>query len=257
MTATHAAPAPPARTPPRTSTLDRARLMKLAETEYHRFSVVLQDMRTEDWIRPTDCPGWDVRAIAGHALGMAEMSASVRDGRRQQKAAAKRGGEFIDDLTALQVEEHAKLSTRMLTDRYVATATRAARARRRTPWFIRRRSLPIAQNVGGKRESWTIGYLVDTVLTRDPWMHRIDIGRATGRPPTLSADHDGVLVADVVTEWAGRHGRTCQVELTGPAGGSWTFGAGGPRIEMDAIEFCRTASGRETGTDLMATEVPF
>jgi hypothetical protein len=33
--------------------------------------------------------------------------------------------------------------------------------------------------------------------------------------------------------------------------------AGGPTIELDAIEFCRTLSGRETGTDLLATEVPF
>lgn len=40
-------------------------------------------------------------------------------------------------------------------------------------------------------------------------MHRIDISRATGRPLTLTADHDGVLVADVVHEWAGRHGTPC------------------------------------------------
>jgi hypothetical protein len=113
------------------------------------------------------------------------------------------------------------------------------------------------QAVGGQLETWTLGYLIDTILTRDPWMHRIDISRATGRPLTLSADHDGVLVGDIVTEWAARHHAPCRLDLTGAAGGSWTFGHGGPSIELDAIEFCRTVSRREPGTGLLATEVPF
>ena len=41
---------------------------------------------------------------------------------------------------------------------------------------------------------------------------------------TLTADHDGVLVADVVTEWAARHGQPCRLRLTGAAGGEWSFG---------------------------------
>ena len=35
-------------------------------------------------------------------------------------------------------------------------------------------------------EAWTIGYLVDIILTRDPWMHRADICRATGARRTCS-----------------------------------------------------------------------
>jgi hypothetical protein len=88
-------------------------------------------------------------------------------------------------------------------------------------------------------------------------MHRIDISRAVGRPVHLTPDHDGALVADVATEWAGRHGNPCRLELTGPAGGTWSFGTGGPRLELDAVEFCRTLSGRGTGDGLLATEVPF
>jgi hypothetical protein len=73
----------------------------------------------------------------------------------------------------------------------------------------------------------------------------------------LTADHDGALVADVVTEWAGRHGQPCSVRLTGPAGGTWTFGAGGSEVEMDAVDFCRTLSGRGSASGLLETAVPF
>jgi uncharacterized protein (TIGR03083 family) len=244
-------------TAPRTSTLDRATLMRLAATEYARSATMVSGLQAQDWSQPTDCPGWDVRAMAGHVLGMAEMAASIREGRRQQKEAAKRGGVFLNALTALQVEERAGLTPQQLTERFQVVGPQAARARRRTPALIRRRKMPMQQTVGGHPETWSLGYLIDTILTRDPWMHRIDISRATGRPLTLSADHDGVLAGDVVTEWAARHHAPCQLTLTGAAGGSWTFGDGGPSIELDAIEFCRTVSRRESGNGLLATEVPF
>ncbi len=255
MSQTKALADPP--TTPRTSTLDRPVLIRLAVNEYGRFGTLLAGLDAQDWTRPTECAGWDVRAMAGHALGMAEMAASIREGRRQQRAATQRGGVFIDALTALQVEERAVLTPRQVTERFQVVGPRAARARRRTPAFIRRRKMPVEQSVGGQLETWTLGYLIDTILTRDPWMHRIDISRAVGRPITLTAEHDGVLVGDVVTEWAARHHTPCHLDLTGPIGGSWTFGDGGPHLEMDAIEFCRTVSGREPGTGLLATQVPF
>lgn len=255
MSQTKALADPP--TAPRTSTLDRPTLMRLAATEYARFAAMLTGLQVQDWTQPTECAGWDVRAMAGHVLGMADMAASIREGRRQQKAAAQRGGVFIDALTALQVEERAEFTPWQVAERFQVVGPRAARARRRTPALIRRRKMPMQQNVGGQPETWSLGYLIDTILTRDPWMHRIDISRATARPLALSADHDGVLVSDVVSEWAARHHEPCRLNLTGPAGGSWTFGDGGPSIELDAIEFCRTVSRREPGAGLLATEVPF
>ncbi|MGI8651482.1 MAG: maleylpyruvate isomerase family mycothiol-dependent enzyme [Geodermatophilaceae bacterium] len=250
-------PAGPTTTRPRTSTLDRAVLMRLAATEYERFSTMLATLDARDWSRPTECPDWDVRAMAGHVLGMAEMAASIREMVRQQSAAKKRGGLPIDALTAVQVDKNAALSVQELIDRFAVVGPRAARARRRTPGLIRRRSLPDQQNVGGVSEIWTFGFLIDTILTRDPWMHRIDISQATERPLELTADHDGVLVKDVVNEWAARHGKPCSLRLRGAAGGSWTFGAGGPALDLDAIDFCRTLSGREPATDLLAPQVPF
>ena len=140
----------------------------------------------------------------------------------------RRGGVPLDALTALQVEEHADLTTDELVDRFAAVGPRAARGRRRTPALVRRMKLPDPQDVGGRTERWTNGYLIDTILTRDPWMHRMDICRATGRPPVLTPDHDGLLVADVVEEWAERHGRPYQLHLTGAAGGTSPRATAGP-----------------------------
>ncbi len=244
-------------TRPRSSTLDRPTLMRLAAIEYDRVTTTLRELSPSDWDCPTECPGWDVRAMAGHVLGMAEMAASVREGARQQLAAKRRGGVFIDALTALQVEARAGLTPQQVVERLQVVGPRAAAARRRTPAFVRNRRMPGKQVVGDRLEDWTLGFLLDTILTRDPWMHRIDISRATGRPLTLTADHDGVLVADVVHEWAGRHGTPCQLRLSGPAGGAWEFGTGSPSLELDAVDFCRALAGRGGSAHLFSTEVPF
>ncbi len=119
--------------------------------------------------------------------------------------------------------------------------------------------LPEVYRFNGVEERWTVGYLVDVILTRDCFMHRIDLARATGKALALSPEHDGVIVDDIVREWAERHGSPYRLELTGPAGGQWSSDLPGEpeSIRMDAIEFCRTLSGRETGVGLLGTAVPF
>lgn len=237
--------------------LTRGVAMRLAATEYDLFHDQLRSLSGADWSRPTDCPDWDVRRLAAHVLGMAEMAASIRENLRQTRAARRRGGVFIDAMTAVQVAERSDLSPGQLVERFARVAPRAARGRRRTPGFLRRRAMPEPQRVGGQLETWSIGFLVDVILTRDTWMHRVDVARATGRELTLTADHDGVLVADVAAEWAQRHGQPCTLTLTGPAGGTWTWGSGGPTLELDAVDFCRLLSGRGHGEGLLAVEVPF
>jgi uncharacterized protein (TIGR03083 family) len=242
---------------PRSPSIPHRTAMRLAATEYQRFLELLRALRPEDWGKPTECPGWDVRAMAAHALGMVEMAASILEGRRQLKLARQRGGVPIDALTALQVDERAGMTPAQITDRFAARAPKAARGRRRTPGVFRRRPMPVRQQVGDHEEAWTVGYLVDVILTRDPWMHRADIARATGAAHVLTADHDGVIVADIVAEWAARHGQPYSLRLTGTAGGQWDSGQSGRHIEMDAIEFCRVVSGRGTATGLLTTQVPF
>jgi uncharacterized protein (TIGR03083 family) len=246
---------------PRAAVLPRDTAMRLAATEYQRFVHLLRELGPEDWTRPTYCPGWNVRAMAAHALGMVEMAASIREQVRQSRAAkarqSQRGGLLIDALTSLQVDERSGMTQEQIIARFAARAPKAARARHRAPGFVRRRQMPDLQDVGDAKEPWTFGYLIDVILTRDPWMHRVDITRATGAPHVLTPDHDGVLVADVVAEWATRHGRPYTLRLSGPAGGEWTSGAGGPLVQMDAVEFCRVLSGRGHGDGLLTTPVPF
>jgi uncharacterized protein (TIGR03083 family) len=241
---------------PRAAALRRDVAMRLAATEYQRFAEMLCALRPDDWAKPTECPGWDVRAMAAHALGMVEMAASIRENARQNKLARARGGLLIDSLTALQVEERAAMTPAQITGRFAARAPKAARGRRRAPAIIRRRVMSGVQ-FDGHDEAWRFGYLIDVILTRDPWMHRADIARATGTDLVLTAGHDGVIVADVVAEWAARHGQPYTLRLTGPAGGSWTSGDGGPLLETDAIEFCRVLSGRGHASGLLTTQVPF
>jgi hypothetical protein len=73
----------------------------------------------------------------------------------------------------------------------------------------------------------------------------------------LTPEHDGSLVADVVAEWARRHGQPFSLVLSGPTGGRWAKEGGSEHIEMDALDFCWTLAGRAPGAGLLATPVPF
>ena len=231
--------------------------MVLAATEFDRMVAQLQALAPVDWARPTACELWDVRAMAAHVLGMAEAQASFRQFAHDFRAAGKRsGGKMIDEMTATQVREREAMTPAMITSRLAAVAPRAVRARRRTPapvrWAVRLKNDPPFS-----AERWRFGYLVDTIFTRDTWMHRLDISRATGHPMELTAGHDGRLVADVAAEWARRHGQPFILTLTGPAGGQWQVGGSGEHLQLDALDFCWTLAGRQPGTGLLAAEVPF
>jgi len=244
---------------PRTSRWDHSTAMALAATEYDRCLAHLRRLTEDDWNRPTACSAWNVRQMAAHMLGMAAMVTSVREMIRQQRLAARRGG-GIDSLTDLQVDERADWSAERIVERFDETGPRAVTWRRRVPRLIRNRRLPELQRVNGADETWTLGFLFDVILTRDPWMHRTDIAQATQTPLDLTSEHDGVIVAGVVEEWADRHGKDFVLTLTGPAGGRWAVGMNGPVIELDAIAFCRVLSGRRGPVELdelLSTEVPF
>jgi len=250
MTATRVETIPP---------ITRAEVEGLARTEYARVADQLRSLAPDDWSKPTDCPLWDVRAVAGHSTGMLSTFTGYRTLMREMstatKAAKRSGGPMIDALTAKQVADHADLSTSELISKVDSVGPRAARWRATRPALFRR--MPMKEEVGGEQETWRIGYLLDVILTRDPWMHRVDTARATGRQMELTSEHDGRIIADVVAEWARRHGMPFTLTLTGPAGGEYVSGLSGEHIMIDAVEFCRTLSGRATGAGLLTQEVPF
>ncbi len=232
----------------------------LAETAYRRFAEELATVSDEQWGLPTDCALWSVRDLAGHVVGAMRSAASVREMLRQQREIARRAKhsdqQGVAIMTALQVELTAALSTAELVEECAALVVPAAVGRARTPKLLRS-LVRFPVQMDDLDERWALGYLVDVVLTRDAWLHRVDLCRALGRAPELTPGHDGRIVADVAAEWARRHGAAVRLTLTGPAGGVFVAGSGGPQIELDAVEFCRTVSGRTSGTGLLAEPVPF
>jgi hypothetical protein len=111
----------------------------------------------------------------------------------------------------------------------------------------------------GVEERWSLAYLQDVIYTRDAWMHRMDVCRAVGLAPELDRAHDGAIVRRIVQEWADRHSQAYALELTGPAGGSFSGEGAGSRaeLELDAVDFCRAVSGRDNPSGLLAVMVGY
>jgi hypothetical protein len=100
-----------------------------------------------------------------------------------------------------------------------------------------------------------MGELCAVVLTRDVWAHRLDIARAVGRTPTIDPLVDGPIVADIVADWASRHGQSYTIVLTGAAGGTFAAGTSGPSLTMDALDFARLMAGRRTDAEIPASRL--
>ena len=235
----------------------------LGAEAYTRFADVVAGLTETQWDMPTDCDGWTVRHLVSHMVGAMRSAASFREMSSQQREIAKRikrdGGNEVDMMCQVQIDRVQGLSNAELVAECRALQNKAATGRRRTPLPLRR-FVSFGVEMGSINEKWRLGYLVDVILTRDAWLHRIDLCRAIGAQPLLTPDHDGRIIADVVTEWARRHGQPYRLTLTGPAGGTYSAGDStiGQHLELDAVEFCRILSGRAAGEgQLLSTEVPF
>ena len=236
-----------------TATIDRRSAPDLAEEEDRRFGDLVHSLTAEEWRTPTELPGWDVRAIALHVLGEAE-SHRIRELAHQLVAGRKaaKGRALVDGINDVQIADRAHLGPAEILARLDAAAPKFLRFRRRLPWPFRTIRLP------NPPFGWlSIGRLNDVVYTRDRWMHRLDIHRAIRRPFEVDADHDRRVVADVVAEWAHRHGQPYRLILEGPAGGTFDRGGAGEVHQLDAVEFCHIVSGRASGTGLLTTGVVF
>jgi uncharacterized protein (TIGR03083 family) len=193
--------------------------------------------------------------MVAHLAGAARSTARVREMARQSWLGRhlRAGGPLVDGINTVQVRERSDATPQDLRRELADAGARGVRRRRSLPAPLRALPLPFGPPLGIR----PLGYLMDRIYTRDAWMHRVDIARATGRELVLTPDHDGRIVADVVAEWARAHGQPYRLTLTGPAGGIWSTGTGGEEITLDAIEFCRIASGRAPGHGLLTHEVPF
>ncbi|MDQ6882951.1 MAG: maleylpyruvate isomerase family mycothiol-dependent enzyme [Candidatus Dormibacteraeota bacterium] len=229
----------------------------LATLESERLLHLLRSLTEADWSRPTDCTGWDVRAMLGHLVGGAEGIVSTREFIHQYRTGTrlvkegKAGGKWlVDGINATQVLDRAGASTDELIIRYERAIPKEIRRRRRLLRF-----LPGSIDDVGGRISFR--ELYEVVITRDTWIHRVDISRATGREMVMTADHDGRIVEDLVIDWAKRHGQPFSLVLTGPAGGRFQIGRPVSTTEVDAIEFARALSGRGTRPETLGTRAVF
>jgi uncharacterized protein (TIGR03083 family) len=237
--------------------LARPEALAVAAQEYERYLDQLRSLSDRDWQRETECRPWTVQDMAAHVLGQTESVASIRETAHQQRAAKRKGGFRLDVVNAIQIRERAGLSPGEIIERLRAAATASVHARRRHPGLMRRIHIS-AEPQEGVRERWSFAYLMDVIYTRDTWMHRMDTARAVDTEAALTPEHDGRIVADVVADWARRHGRPFELVLEGPAGGSYRSGTSGERLNLDAVEFCRRLSGRDGGEEgLLATFTPF
>jgi uncharacterized protein (TIGR03083 family) len=228
---------------PRTQQLSHQEWMAFATEEYRRLDELLGELSAEQWEAPTDCEGWTVRDIVAHLAGAAAATASLRESLRQQRLGYRTKGDglLLDAANAVQIRERAGLSTAELRRDLAEAGRRGVRARSRIPAAARAVRLPFPQPLG-----WSsLGNLNDTVYSRDAWMHRVDICRATGAELRLTADHDARIVAEGAEVWQRATGAG-PLELTGPAGGRLVGVGTGPSATYDAVEFMRALAGRGT-----------
>jgi uncharacterized protein (TIGR03083 family) len=230
--------------------------MRLARTDRDKLVAELKALDTQDWTKPTDCDRWNVKDVIAHLIGMCNDLQTVRKLMAAQKAgksvAKEEGLKAFDGWTELQVRTSRHLSPADTISTYEEASERLLRRRDTANALLRQVRMP--QPPFGL---WSVGYMMDDILTRDTWMHRADIAKATGKPMNLTADHDGRFVANIVAELAKRWKKPFTLELTGPAGGSYVNGEGGQTFSLDAVDFCRILSGRGDASHPLHNVVPF
>jgi uncharacterized protein (TIGR03083 family) len=229
----------------------------IAEEEFRRFADLVASLSPEEWATQTDCTAWDVRKMALHVLGSGDAQASFPQFVHQLRKGVPLNKEidshhWVDGMNELQIRERAHLSDDEIVEKLATIGPRAVKGRWGTPPPARYLPIPFGPPIG-----WApLKYLLDVGFTRDVWAHRIDICAAIERPLHLSGDHDGRLVADIVAEWASIHGEPFELVLEGPAGGTFTQGRDGERVDIDAITFILTLSVRLPGTGILAHPLP-
>lgn len=221
---------------------------ELMQTALHRFIHLVESLDAEDWHKPTACTEWNVRDMVAHQAGGFASGVSYREMIHQLTARPKaKPGQLIEDtINTLQLAERANMTSAEL-----ITELRQAGEKASHNWAYGFRLVkwaaiphPVPGRLGLRHLMWVIH-------SRDTWMHRLDICRATGRHFEQTREHDGRINELVVRDLAHvlqkkLNGRAFTLALTGVAGGTWQIGSGNSEatIEMDTLDFNIYASGR-------------
>lgn len=220
----------------------------LLRTELERLLALGEALAPADWAAATACTEWTVRDILAHQAGSYASGTSYREMVRQYLAKPTEDQLREDAVNALQLAERADTSPAQL----------IAEIRRLGPIAIRKwayqfrlfKLISVPHPVPGRL---SMRHLMWVVHSRDTWMHRLDICRATGRMFNQTMGHDDRIVALVMRDAAKKvaqklGARAVVFDLAGLAGGLWKIGTGQATasIQMDALDFNVYASGRYT-----------
>lgn len=219
---------------------------QLMQNSFNRFMRLIESLDPEDWSRPTACTEWNVHDMVAHQAGGYASGTGYREMFRQYTSRPGPGQLPEDAINALQVGERADKSPAELIQELKQVGEKAIHN-----WAYGFRSIKwitIPHPVGG----WmSVRQLMWVTHSRDTWMHRLDICRATDRPFVQTREHDGRINELVVLDTANKlnrklRGRAFLLVLTGPAGGMWKIGNGNPtaELEMDMLDFNIFVSGR-------------
>ncbi|MER7109250.1 maleylpyruvate isomerase family mycothiol-dependent enzyme [Streptomyces sp. NPDC000229] len=256
---------------PRTHPL-RARAVNAAEVR--AMLAALDGLSPGDWSLGTACEGWTVRDVVSHVVGQYEelvrpwlLIGRALLGRRRHPRLSP-----LDAHNQCQVDARRSVPPHELVGLLSRFGPQGIRAARRMPVGVRRR-IPLSPLFPESKElaENSMDYLARVLITRDTWMHRVDICDATGRELVLH-EHDkevvGQVLLDLALDWSGP---PVFLDLSGPAGGRWMLGRGTPAVvvQADAVTLMRHLSGRPplggigcegdpVGTAaVMAARVPF
>lgn len=219
---------------------------RLLTTALSRFLTLIESLHADDWSKPTPCTAWDVHDMVAHQAGGYLSGFSYKEMLRQFTKLPKAGQLPEDAINALQVDERKNLTPAELIAKLKQVGPTATRN-----WaygFNAIKWIHAPHPVGG---FMSLRYLMWVTHSRDTWMHRLDICRATNRPFEQTHEHDGRINELVVWDTAKKlnpklNGQAITLVLTGIAGGTWQIGRGNSaaEMEMDALDFNIFVSGR-------------
>lgn len=230
--------------------VSREEAYTLAITAFERILAVVENLTGDDWQQQTECTDWKVKDMVAHLSGSCDGYASWKGHMRQTLGNPNlfRIWPVIDAINAVQVDDRANYTPDELIAEFREVAPKAIRNRKNVPWLLRIIPVPHAI-VPGKVVR--VKYLLDIIYSRDEWMHRADLCRASGQKMLLTDDHDRrineLILRDIAVMNLKNPAYTVDLVLTGDILIEYRFGRGTEpdvTITMDLIEFNRRASER-------------
>ena len=224
---------------------DHDHVAELLAPEVEATHALLSGLTAEEWRLPTDCAGWSVHDIVGHMIGNAEntldfdlLAERIEEGGRRYPDLPR-----LDGMNEMAVQAWRERPAGELVSGFAQLWRKLLHVLPEMPEQAREHRFDTGYP---EVAPISLGYVVDVILTRDMWMHRIDICRAADRTFAMH-DHDRGVVEQVLRdlddEWAGS---SFVLELGGVVTGDWQIGPDAPvaTVAGDALDLMRSLSGR-------------